>query len=55
MAESKAKGEQAREIICTKCGARYAKLPAYTCPRCGAPLCASGCDGCRLKCGARRR
>ena len=40
------------EVICPECGAKYDRLPAYTCPRCGAALCKSGCEGCTKHCAA---
>ncbi len=40
------------EIVCGNCGAKYNKLPAFTCPRCGAALCKSGCEGCTRNCAA---
>ncbi|MHB1000919.1 MAG: hypothetical protein ACYC27_16885 [Armatimonadota bacterium] len=45
---------QIKQIVCKGCGARYDKLPAFTCPRCGSPLCASGCDGCKSSCGMKK-
>lgn len=39
------------KVVCKNCGAVYDRLPAYTCPRCSAPLCKTGCDGCTAKCG----
>ena len=44
----------AAAVICPGCGAEYARLPAYACPRCGASLCACGCERCRAACGLKR-
>lgn len=37
----------AEPVVCAGCGARYSRLPGFSCPRCGTafPLCA-GCQGC---------
>ncbi len=37
--------EARREVVCSQCGARYARLPGLRCPRCGNAL--AGCDGCQ--------
>ena len=47
-------GVTTEKVVCKNCGAEYDRLVAYTCPRCSAPLCKTGCDGCTAKCALRK-
>ena len=40
----------AEKVVCENCGAVYERLQAFTCPRCSAPLCRTGCEGCKAEC-----
>lgn len=51
----RAMSQESVEIVCANCGARYNRLPSFTCPRCAAPLCSSGCEGCTSACAVRKR
>ncbi|MHB1458236.1 MAG: hypothetical protein ACYC0V_15105 [Armatimonadota bacterium] len=53
MNSSETKDCSVRKIVCAKCGAEYTRLPAFTCPRCGTPLCPSGCEGCTKSCAVK--
>lgn len=45
----------AEKVVCENCGAVYDRLPAFTCPRCSAPLCRTGCEGCKADCALRKK
>ena len=35
------------DIVCKKCGARFAYMPGITCPRCSEQFSVSDCGNCR--------